>query len=139
MSSHCKSQPDTNDMTSLQTYLPTAGRIFLALIFILAGLSKIPAIEGNVGYMEMFGVPGLLIWPTILLEVVGGIMLAIGFKARWAAAALGAFSLVAALIFHTDFSNQMEITNFLKNVAITGGMLYVIAFGPGALAVDARK
>ncbi len=130
---------DAKTMNALQTYLPTVGRIFLALIFILAGLSKIPAIEGNVGYMEMFGVPGLLIWPTILLEVVGGIMLAIGFKARWAAAALGAFSLVAALIFHTDFSNQMEITNFLKNVAIVGGMLYVIAFGPGALAVDTRK
>ncbi|WP_417579974.1 DoxX family protein [Pelagibacterium sp.] len=126
-------------MNALQTYLPTIGRIFLALIFILAGLGKIPAIEGNVGYMEMFGVPGILIWPTIIVEIVGGVLLAVGFKARWAAAALGAFTLIAALIFHTDFSNQMEMTSFLKNIAITGGMLYVIAFGAGALAIDSRK
>jgi|TARA_A100001391_G_scaffold173736_1_gene135872 putative oxidoreductase len=130
---------DANDMNALKTYLPTVGRIFLALIFILAGLGKITAIEGNVGYMEMFGVPGFLIWPTIIVEVVGGVMLAAGYKTRWAAAALGGFTFIAALIFHTDFSNQMEMTNFLKNLAITGGMLYVIAFGPGALAVDMRK
>eukprot|EP00873_Tetraselmis_striata_P032545 jgi/Tetstr1/452809/TSEL_039845.t1 len=130
---------DAKTMNALQTYLPTVGRIFLAAIFILAGLSKITAIEGNVGYMEAFGVPGFLIWLVIIVEVVGGVMLAAGYKARWAAAALGGFSLVSALIFHTDFSNQMEMTNFLKNLAITGGMLYVIAFGPGALAVDMRK
>jgi putative oxidoreductase len=126
-------------MNGLQTYLPTAGRIFLALIFILAGLAKITAIDSNVGYMEAFGVPGFLIWLVIIVEVVGGVMLAAGYKTRWAAAALGGFALVSALIFHTDFSNQMEMTNFLKNLAITGGMLYVIAFGPGALAVDMRK
>ncbi|WP_421952823.1 DoxX family protein [Pelagibacterium sp.] len=126
-------------MNALQTYLPTTGRIFLAIIFILAGLGKITAIEGNVGFMEAFGVPGILIWLVIIVEVVGGVMLAAGYKTRWAAAALGAFSLASALIFHTDFSNQMEMTNFLKNLAITGGMLYVIAFGPGALAVDMRS
>lgn len=126
-------------MTSLQTYLPTIGRIFLALIFILAGLGKIPAIEGNVGYMEAFGVPGILIWPTIIVEVLGGILLLVGFKARWAAAALGAFTIVAALIFHTNFADQMEMTAFLKNLAITGGMLYVIAYGAGALSLDGRR
>ncbi|SDG41116.1 DoxX family protein [Pelagibacterium luteolum] len=126
-------------MTSLQTYLPTIGRIFMAIIFILAGLGKIPAIEGNVGYMEAFGVPGILIWPTIIVEVVGGILLLVGFKARWAAAALAAFTLIAALIFHTNFADQMEMTAFLKNLAITGGLLYVIAYGAGALSVDGRR
>lgn len=126
-------------MTSLNTYLPVVGRIFLAAIFVFAGLTKIPAIEFNVGYMEMYGVPGILIWPTILVEVVAGVLLAIGFQTRWAAAALGAFTLVAGLIFHTDFADPMQIQNFLKNLAITGGMLYVIAFGPGAVAVDSRK
>lgn len=140
---HCRDMffhfTGTNAMTSLQTYLPTVGRIFLAVIFILAGLGKIPAIDGNVAYMEMFNVPGILIWPTIIVEVVAGVLLAIGFKARWAAAALVAFTLVAALIFHTNFADQMEMTAFLKNLAITGGLLYVIAYGAGALSVDSRK
>ncbi|WMT87796.1 DoxX family protein [Pelagibacterium sp. 26DY04] len=126
-------------MTSLQTYLPTAGRILLAVIFILAGFNKIPAIEGNVGYMEAYGVPGILIWPTIIVEIVGGLMLAFGFKARWAAAALAAFTLLSALIFHTDFADANQMTAFMKNLAITGGMLYVIAFGAGALSVDERR
>lgn len=126
-------------MTSLQTYLPTAGRILLAVIFILAGFNKIPAIEGNVGYMEAYGVPGILIWPTIIVEIVGGLMLAIGLKARWAAAALAAFTLLSALIFHTDFADANQMTAFMKNLAITGGMLYVIAFGAGALSVDERR
>ena len=123
-------------MDIARDHAPTVGRIFLALIFILAGLTKIPAPEMNIGYMEMFGVPGILFWPTVLLEVVGGIMLLVGFKARWAALALGLFSLVAAAIFHSDFANQAEMTSFLKNVAIAGGMFYVFAFGAGPLAVD---
>lgn len=126
-------------MNTFETYLPVVGRIFLALIFILAGLGKVPAVEFNVGYMEAFGVPGFLIWPTIVLEVVAGIMLAVGYKTRWAAAALAAFTLVSGLIFHTNFADQMEMTSFLKNIAITGGMLYVIAFGAGAWSVDGRK
>lgn len=125
-------------MDAARNYAPTLGRAFLALIFILAGLAKIPAPDMNIGYMEMFGVPGILFWPTVLLEVVGGIMLLVGFKARWAALALGAFSLVAAVIFHSDFANQAEMTSFLKNIALTGGMLYVFAFGAGPLAVDNR-
>lgn len=126
-------------MNSLQTYLPTIGRIFLAVIFIIAGLGKIPAIEGNVGYMEAFGVPGILIWPTIIVEVIGGLLLVVGYKTRWAAAALAAFTLIAGLIFHTNFADQMEMTAFLKNLAITGGLLYVIAYGAGALALDEGK
>ena len=126
-------------MSSFQTYLPTVGRVLLALIFILAGFGKIPAIEGNVGYMEMFGVPGFLIWPAIVVEIVGGLMLAIGFKARWAAAALGAFTLLSGFIFHFNPADAMEMTSFLKNLAIAGGMLYVIAHGAGALSVDERK
>ncbi len=126
-------------MHTVQKFAPTVGRVFLALIFILAGLGKIPAPEGTIGYMEAFGVPGFLFWPTVAVEVIGGLFLLVGFQTRWAAAALGAFTLVAALIFHTNFADQMEMTAFLKNLAITGGMLYVIAFGAGALSVDGRK
>src|SRR5690606_11331708 len=126
-------------MDTLKPYLPTVGRILLALIFILAGFQKLPAIEFNVGYMEMFGVHGILIWPAIVVEIVGGLMLAIGFKARWAAAALGAFTLLSGFIFHFNPADAMEMTSFLKNLAIAGGMLYVIAHGAGALSVDERK
>lgn len=125
-------------MDAAQKYAPTLGRALLALIFILAGLGKIPAPEMNIGYMEAFGVPGILFWPTVLLEVGAGIALLVGFQARWAALALGLFSLVAALIFHNDFSNQMEMTAFLKNLAIFGGTLYVFAYGAGPLSVDNR-
>lgn len=125
-------------MDAAQKYAPALGRALLALIFILAGLTKIPAPEMNIGYMEMFGVPGILFWPSVVLEVGAGLLLLAGFKARWAALALGLFSLVTALIFHTDFSNPMEITSFLKNLAIVGGMLYVFAYGAGPLSVDNR-
>jgi putative oxidoreductase len=126
-------------MNSARQYAPTIGRIFLALIFILAGLGKIPAPEGTIGYMEAFGVPAILFWPTVAVEVIGGILLLVGFQTRLAAFALGGFTLVAALIFHNDFANQMEMTAFLKNLAIVGGMLYVIAYGAGALSLDNRK
>lgn len=126
-------------MDSVQKYAPAAGRVLLALIFIIAGLGKIPAPEGTIGYMEAFGVPGILFWPTVALEVIAGVLLLVGFQARWAALALGAFALIAALIFHNDFGNQMEMTAFLKNLAIAGGMFYVFTFGAGTLSLDARK
>lgn len=125
-------------MDNTRTYAPALGRAFLAIIFIVAGLTKIPAPDMNIGYMEMFGVPGILFWPTVILEVGAGIMLLVGFKARWAALALGIFSLVAAVIFHSDFSNASEMTSFMKNLAIAGGMLYVVAFGAGPLSIDKR-
>lgn len=126
-------------MTGLQTYLPTAGRILLSIIFILAGVSKIGGIEGNIGYMEAFGVPGILIWPSIIIEVGAGLLLLVGYQARWAAGALALFTLATALIFHTDFTDQTQMTMFLKNLAITGGLLYVIAYGAGALSLSNRK
>ena len=126
-------------MSGLQTYLPIVGRILLSIIFLVSGFGKITGTEFYVGYMEAFGVPGILIWPTIVLEIVGGVLLVVGYQTRWAAAALAAFTLVSALIFHTNFADQNEMVNFMKNLAITGGFLYVIAYGAGAFSVDNRK
>jgi|SRR5690606_35992719 len=126
-------------MSGLQTYLPVIGRVLLSIIFLMSGIGKITGTEFYVGYMEAFGVPGILIWPTIVLEIVGAIMLIVGYQTRWAAAALGAFTLVSGLIFHTNFADQNEMINFMKNLAITGGFLYVIAYGAGAFSVDNRK
>lgn len=119
--------------------LDLTGRILLALIFVLAGVNKIGSYEATQGYMEMFRVPGILLIPTILLEVLGGLALAIGFQTRTAALLLAGFTLLSALIFHTNFADQAQMTNFLKNLAIVGGLLIVVRTGAGALSIDHRR
>jgi putative oxidoreductase len=115
------------------------GRIMLALIFILAGVGKIQDPAGTAGYMQSMGVPGILLWPTIALEVLGGIALAIGYKTRYAALALAIFSLLAAFIFHRNFGDQMQMIMFLKNVAIAGGLLLLAVSGRTAYSVDSKR
>jgi putative oxidoreductase len=120
-----------------------AGRILLAIIFIISGFGKITGYDGTAGYMAAKGLPmiGVLLPLTILTELGGGIALAAGFKARWVALLLAGFTLLAAIIFH-DFwaaeaaQKMSQQINFLKNVAIAGGMLMVFAFGPGRYSVD---
>jgi len=129
--------PNTQNLAAL------AGRILLAVIFILSGFGKITGFDGAVGYIASKGLPmaQLVAVATIAVELGGGILLAIGYKARWAALALAIFSLLAALIFHNfwdvEAAQKMnQQINFLKNLAITGGMLMVFAFGPGRYSVD---
>jgi putative oxidoreductase len=98
-------------------------RIMLALIFILAGISKIQDPAGTTGYMQSVGLPAALLWPTIALEVIGGICVAIGFQTRIAAFALAIFSIAAAVIFHRNFGDQMQMIMFLKNIGLAGGLL----------------
>jgi putative oxidoreductase len=113
-----------------------AGRIMLALIFILAGFGKIQDPAGTAGFMQSMGVPGALVWPTILLEILGGICVAVGFKTRYAAFALAAFSVLAAVLFHRDFSQQMQMILFLKNIAMAGGLLLLATSARTAFSVD---
>lgn len=122
-----------------------AGRIALGLIFLWSGYGKLVDISGTVGYMNAYHLPlaGVLVWPVALLEVAGAVMLFAGWKARWAALALAAFSLVSALIFHNFWAVPPDqalnqTIHFMKNVAIMGGLLQVFAFGTGRLALDAR-
>ena len=120
-------------MEKLSTF---AGRILMAQIFLLAGISKISAYEGTQGYMESVGVPGMLLPLVIALEIGGGLALIIGWKARWAAAALAGFSIVSALIFHSNFADQMQMIMFMKNFAIAGGLMFLVAHGAGAFSFD---
>jgi len=120
-------------MEKLSTF---AGRILMAQIFLLAGISKISAYEGTQGYMESVGVPGMLLPLVIALEIGGGLALIIGWKARWAAAALAGFSIVSALIFHNNFADQMQMIMFMKNFAIAGGLMFLVAHGAGAFSFD---
>ena len=115
------------------------GRILLALIFIISGVGKLANPAGTAGFMESMGVPGILAWPTLALEILGGIALVIGFQTRIAAFALAVFSIAAAVIFHHNFADQMQMIMFLKNLSIAGGLLLLSASGALALGVDCRK
>jgi putative oxidoreductase len=114
------------------------GRIMLALIFILAGISKIQDPAGTVGYMQSVGLPAALLWPTIALEVIGGICVAIGFQTRIAAFALAIFSIAAAVIFHRNFADQMQMILFLKNIAMAGGLLLLATSERTGFSLDKR-
>ena len=126
-------------MSNIQTFSAPLGRVLIAAIFVSAGLNKISAYEGTQGYMEMMGVPGALLPLVIVLEVVGGLAIIAGWQTRLVAAALAGFSVVSAIIFHADFADQTQMIMFMKNIAIAGGFLFMIANGPGAYALDNRK
>ncbi|MBL8528287.1 MAG: DoxX family protein [Burkholderiales bacterium] len=126
--------------------MPVIGRFLLALIFVFSGWGKIAGFAGAASYMAAKGMP----WPQVLLpgailiELGGGLALMLGWKARWAALAIFLFCIPTTLIFH-DFwalppeQAQTQMINFLKNLALMGGLLYVVAFGPGALSVDGSR
>ena len=123
-------------MNKLDPLFSLAGRVMIALIFVLAGLSKISAIEGTQGYMEAMGLPGILIYPTILFEVAAGLAIIAGFKTRYVALALAGFSLLSALIFHNQLGDQTQFILFMKNVAMAGGFLFLARYGAGELSID---
>ncbi|WP_295684025.1 DoxX family protein [uncultured Nevskia sp.] len=116
-----------------------AGRILLALMFLLAGISKITGYAGTAAYMASAGVPGALLPLVIALEVGGALAIIVGFQTRLVALALAGFSIVAAALFHANFADQMQMTMFLKNVSVAGGFLILAANGPGALSLDAKR
>jgi putative oxidoreductase len=115
------------------------GRIMLALIFILAGVGKVMDPAGTSGYMESMGVPSELLWPTIALEILGGIALIIGYKTSLAAIALALFSISAAVLFHSNFADKMQMILFMKNIAMAGGLLLLASSGTTAYSFDRKK
>lgn len=133
-------------MQTLTPYAAPAGRVLLALIFIMAGAQKITGYAGTQGYMEMMGVPGGLLPLVILTELGGGIALLIGWQARLTALALAGFSLLSGLLFHLipsfgmdGMAAQGEMISFMKNLSIAGGMLMITALGAGPYALDNRR
>ena len=112
------------------------GRIFLSVLFLINGISKIFDYEGTIEYMENFGVPGVLIYPAIIIEILFPILLIIGYKTRFSAIVLVSFTILLAVIFHADFSNQIQLTAFLKNFAIAGAFLIIFVYGPNKCSID---
>lgn len=116
-----------------------AARAMLSIMFIMAGYSKIGGYEGTQGYMESVGVPGILLPVVIALEFLGGIAVLIGYQTRIAAILLGGFTFLAAIVFHSDFSQQMQSILFMKNLAISGAFLLLFVHGPGQWAVNSKN
>jgi len=118
-----------------------AGRILLSAIFILSGLSKASAPAGMIGYIESVGLPFPMLALTlaIVVELVGGLALVLGYRTRLVAGGLALFSVVTALAFHNQLGDQNQFIHFFKNLAMAGGLLQVVAFGAGRFSLDARR
>ena len=116
--------------------LALLGRIGLSLIFIISGWGKIAGYAGTQQYMEAVGLPGALLPLVIALELGGGLAILTGAFTRWIALALAVFSLASAALFHADFGDVAQATNFWKNAAMAGGFLMLAAHGAGTLSLD---
>lgn len=126
-------------MEKMESYGTVVARILLAMLFVIMGLTKIASFSGIQGYMVANGVPGILLAPTILFEVGGGIALIIGWQTRAMAVLLAGFSVLTALIFHRNIGDPSQLPHFLKNVSIAGGMLVLALHGAGSLSLDGRS
>lgn len=117
------------------------GRILMSAIFIQAGLSKLLNVSGTIGYFEAIGLPlaSLVIWPVIAVEVVGGLLILTGFYTRIAASVLALFCIAAAFTGHSNWADAMDFQAFMKDLAISGGLLYIAAAGAGIISLDTRR
>ena len=112
------------------------GRIFLASLFLVEGIGKLFTQEQVITYMEDYGVPGMLFIPAVIVEILFPLLLIVGYKTRLAALVMALFTLTVAIIFHTDFSNGMQLISFLKNLAIAGGFMIIIVYGSNKFSID---
>jgi len=125
-------------MNTVQKVSELAGRSLLSVLFLLSGVGKIGAYAGTAAYMSSVGVPAALLPAVIATEVLGALAIILGWRTRIIAFLLAGFSLLSALIFHSNFADQIQTIMFLKNVAIAGGFLLLVANGAGPLSLDRR-
>jgi putative oxidoreductase len=114
-------------------------RILISTLFLINGIFKITNYDGTVDWMEGYGVPGILIIPAIIIEILGPVLIILGYKTKITAAFLSLFCLVTAIIFHSEFSNQMQLTSFLKNIALAGGFLFLVINGSKKFSLDNKS
>jgi len=112
------------------------GRLLLAALFLIEGFGKISMQEDVIMYMEDYGVPGILFVPATVLEILFPLLLIVGYKTKWAASIMALFTFTVAIIFHTDFSEGMQMVFFLKDLAIAGGFMIILVYGPGKISLD---
>ena len=126
-------------MNTFQSLAAPAGRILISLIFVASGISKLGNFSGTQGYMESVGVPGMLLPIVIAVELLGGMAIILGWHTRVAAFLLAGFSMVSAVLFHANFGDQMQMIMFMKNLALAGGFLMIVALGAGPWSIDNRN
>ena len=112
------------------------GRVLLSTLFLVEGVGKISVQEDVIMYMEDYGVPEILFVPAIILEILFPLLLIIGYKTKWAASIMALFTFTVATIFHTNFSEGMQMIFFLKDMAIAGGFMIIVAYGPSKISLD---
>ena len=123
----------------MANFLDLIGRIFISALFLISAFNKVFNLEGSMSWMEGFGVPGFFIYPAIVIEIILPVLVIVGYKARLAAGVLAIFCLMTAFLFHFDFSNQIQLVSFLKNIGLAGGFLFIVANGTKDWAVDREK
>lgn len=123
----------------MSNFLDLLGRIFISAIFLFSGINKIFNYENTIQWMEGFGITGMLLIPTIALEIIFPILIIVGYQTKIAASALSIFCLLTAFIFHNDFSNQMQIIAFLKNIGLIAALIFLIINGTKDWAIEKEK
>ena len=115
------------------------GRLLISALFLISAYNKIFSIDGTTSWMEGYGVPGFLLYPTIAVEIILPLFVIIGYKARVSAGLLAIFCISTAFLFHFDFVDQMQTISFLKNLGLAGGFLFIVANGTKDWSVDREK
>jgi len=118
--------------------LDLVGRIFISLVFLLSGINKIGNYESTIGWMESLDMPGIFLIPAIILEIGAPILIMVGYKVKISAALLSLFCVTTAVIFHNDFSNQMQFISFMKNIGLAGGFLFLVVNGAKDFSLDKK-
>ena len=119
--------------------LDLVGRVLISSLFLISAYNKVLSLDGTMGWMEGYGVPGFLLYPAIALEIILPFFIIIGYRARLSAGLLAIFCLITAFIFHFDFSDQIQKILFLKNIGLAGGFLFIVANGTKDWSVDKKK
>jgi putative oxidoreductase len=127
-------------MENAKTYLVPLGRLLMSSLFIWAGFGKLMNPGGTAQYFASYHlpVPDVLVWIVIIIELIGGLMILVGFQTRWVALVLAIFCLITGFGIHLPMGDMANMTHFYKNLVMAGGFLYVFAYGAGALSVDNR-
>ena len=123
----------------MANFLDLLGRLLISALFLLSAYNKIFSIDGTISWMEGYGVPGFLLYPTIVLEIILPLFVIIGYQARVSASLLAVFCIATAFLFHYDFVDQMQTIAFLKNLGLAGGFLFIVANGTKDWSIDREK
>ncbi len=130
---------ETGNTAKLTAIVDLLGRVGLAVIFLLAGMNKIQYYDANAQFLASGGLPAELLPLVIAFELIGAILLVVGYQTRLAALAFAGFSVVTALLYHNNLADQMQFLLFFKNIAMAGGFLVLAAHGAGDFSIDAKR